>query len=976
MVNLFCYKVTKKMRIIHIFCNSLRRFTNSCVYINMNTTKTIILFFFLSLSLQAQWQKTDYGFVSADSTFGLIKYDTDFEKLTIESNKSMSVFDLSEGKIINQKTIDNVFDSLTVTTYDLKYQYQVLTKLKDPGIHNGEGIQVIKIFKKEDNKIIETIIDTLRYEYEGHGLRGAVSINYKLVEDSLLVISMDMIEYWDGERESDLTYIYNLESRTYYKIDGIFSSYNDYSSKSNIYYLRDYRTFRDFNPEIYKTTLYYRFYKKGTGVVKYYNRQDIDLRNIALPNYSNKFAVFSDEGYFIESFDSDDRIEHDTKEYLEMDAKLSEFDDFIIFHEYKDGINSFHIANYEANKILETFEIDYQQKLNFIKHEGKYFYCRGSDGRILKVYSPFFDENKLESRFFTEKESYFTEDEINFQDYSLGLPIHWKWDFGDGTTSNEQNPTKVYKEAGEYTVSLIVENDLGLKDTLTKESYIKIIPKLESLFTYEILSENPLEVKFNNVSTGSPVKYIWNFGDGNITNEENPAHKYGVGIYDISLTAFDKYGNYDQKILLKEFDASIDDPINLPDFDFSTFTQLQLPTTSNLTDVEFFNENIGMIVSENGEIFTTHDGGISWIKSDFTKEFTPNRLRFLSNGDAIIVGDKGTQIKSFDFGNTWVENTKLDTNRNIVDFDCKSPFECQLLTDINKIFSTNSKLEIDSDHEFKATFTPSFYLSKTTTEALKSIMANGDSYVVGTGAIYVDKINTIERYFHTLMKTTSFDSYEFMIYSELMTDKKGVITELEKLDSINVLYSLNNDILYYFYTNSSYPPYEILKTTATFDKFYASLNQIVIPLKDGNLVYMDSLVYDRNGFNSRTTTIKLDDSPLHDYHQITPAKGIAIGESGKYYITDFTTGIETQTHTPEIEVYPNPTTDVVKIHFSNMIQVESLEIYGITGNLVERNSYSDYTNNIIQKTDKLTTGVYFIKIITSNGVFHKKIIKF
>ena len=59
-----------------------------------------------------------------------------------------------------------------------------------------------------------------------------------------------------------------------------------------------------------------------------------------------------------------------------------------------------------------------------------------------------------------------------------------------------------------------------------------------------------------------------------------------------------------------------------------------------------------------------------------------------------------------------------------------------------------------------------------------------------------------------------------------------------------------------------------------------------------------------------------------------------------------------------------------------MIQVESLEIYSMTGNLIESINYIQYTNYITQNTENLTTGVYMIKIITTYGVFHKKIVKF
>ncbi len=47
----------------------------------------------------------------------------------------------------------------------------------------------------------------------------------------------------------------------------------------------------------------------------------------------------------------------------------------------------------------------------------------------------------------------------------------WQWDFGDGSTSNEQNPTHAYKEAGSFTVSLEVTNEI-YADTLSLDGYI------------------------------------------------------------------------------------------------------------------------------------------------------------------------------------------------------------------------------------------------------------------------------------------------------------------------------------------------------------------------------------------------------------------------------------------------------------------------------------------------------------------------
>jgi len=51
-----------------------------------------------------------------------------------------------------------------------------------------------------------------------------------------------------------------------------------------------------------------------------------------------------------------------------------------------------------------------------------------------------------------------------FTDTSTGEPATWAWDFGDGSTSVDQNPTHAYAP-GKYTVTLTVTNDAGSDHT-------------------------------------------------------------------------------------------------------------------------------------------------------------------------------------------------------------------------------------------------------------------------------------------------------------------------------------------------------------------------------------------------------------------------------------------------------------------------------------------------------------------------------
>lgn len=67
-------------------------------------------------------------------------------------------------------------------------------------------------------------------------------------------------------------------------------------------------------------------------------------------------------------------------------------------------------------------------------------------------------------------------EEIFFYDKSSNQPTEWLWEFGDGNTSNVQNPTHKYEKKGVYTIDVKVSNNYGA-DTVNKSSYIKVFDK-------------------------------------------------------------------------------------------------------------------------------------------------------------------------------------------------------------------------------------------------------------------------------------------------------------------------------------------------------------------------------------------------------------------------------------------------------------------------------------------------------------------
>jgi PKD repeat protein len=137
--------------------------------------------------------------------------------------------------------------------------------------------------------------------------------------------------------------------------------------------------------------------------------------------------------------------------------------------------------------------------------------------------------------------------QVSFTDSSLGsTPMTYQWDFGDGATSTDQNPTHTYIKRGTYTVTLVVKNAYGTS-TEIKKDYIDIGMGPKADFVATPLSGNvPLKVAFTDKSNGQVTSWVWNFGDGQSSIEQNPVHTYWTGgVYNVILTTTNDYGTSD-----------------------------------------------------------------------------------------------------------------------------------------------------------------------------------------------------------------------------------------------------------------------------------------------------------------------------------------------------------------------------------------------------------------------------------------------
>ena len=134
---------------------------------------------------------------------------------------------------------------------------------------------------------------------------------------------------------------------------------------------------------------------------------------------------------------------------------------------------------------------------------------------------------------------------VKFTDLSTGNVTSYNWDFGDNNTSTDENPTHVYSTPGNYTVTLTVIGPGG-NNTETFTDYIMVNwPAPIANFTSNITNgTQPLNVQFNDQSTGNVTSYNWDFGDNNTSTDENPTHVYNTpGNYTVTLTVIGPGGN-------------------------------------------------------------------------------------------------------------------------------------------------------------------------------------------------------------------------------------------------------------------------------------------------------------------------------------------------------------------------------------------------------------------------------------------------
>jgi PKD repeat protein len=220
--------------------------------------------------------------------------------------------------------------------------------------------------------------------------------------------------------------------------------------------------------------------------------------------------------------------------------------------------NAKYTVNHAAGSDVVTVD---QRVSDFVNTLGVYYFNKGvykvslsdnANGRVIadavvlsavdnpqKIFQAEFDANVLAgasplSVQFTDYSGYY-----NMADTTASI-TQWQWNFGNGATSTLQNPAHTYSAPGVYTVSLTATDSTGASDTETKTGFIAVgqsAPLRAQFTSASRMGSDRTVVKFDDQSSGNITGWLWDFGDGATSTEQNPVHAYTItGTYSVSLT--------------------------------------------------------------------------------------------------------------------------------------------------------------------------------------------------------------------------------------------------------------------------------------------------------------------------------------------------------------------------------------------------------------------------------------------------------
>ncbi len=124
-----------------------------------------------------------------------------------------------------------------------------------------------------------------------------------------------------------------------------------------------------------------------------------------------------------------------------------------------------------------------------------------------------------------------------------GVIESFDWDFGDGNTSDDENPIHTYGLPGTYTVILNVVNTGGCDSIIQQDVVINPLPIIDFSYTEVCFGQTSQFYDTNFINVDATDIWLYDFDDGSTSDQSNPEHLYSeAGDYFVSFSIIDTNG--------------------------------------------------------------------------------------------------------------------------------------------------------------------------------------------------------------------------------------------------------------------------------------------------------------------------------------------------------------------------------------------------------------------------------------------------
>lgn len=253
---------------------------------------------------------------------------------------------------------------------------------------------------------------------------------------------------------------------------------------------------------------------------------------------------------------------------------------------------------------------------------------------------------------------------VQFTDNSSALTQTWDWDFGDGTTSIEQNPLKSFIDTGLINVELIIYNCFGY-DTITKSIFVQPEPILSTL-------SDTVNVTVNCGDSTTATYMVYNEGSGDlIIDAESTSSISGeldILMFTLGTDYYEEYSHV-KSIVTDSF----------PDANIIEYSSINATAFADyLEDVEI--------------LFIPELEDLNYTQSNHVVQMQPVIANFVSNGgNLIICGNKISDLNAFGLLNS-TQMTLASSSVQLTTIDATHPWLTGIslpLYGSNALFSHN-----------------------------------------------------------------------------------------------------------------------------------------------------------------------------------------------------------------------------------------------------------------------------------------------